>query len=57
MYFLGRAMQFAGMVVLPLAMLMELQGQATTWQMLTMTAFGATLFALGYVISGLGRPT
>lgn len=54
MHTLGRALQFAGLVLLPMAMVLELQNQLSLWQMLTMTAFGATLFAFGYVLGGLG---
>lgn len=55
MYQFGRALQFAGLTILPLAIFFELQHQVTLWQMLTLAAFGATLFSLGYILSGLGN--
>jgi hypothetical protein len=54
LYFIGRSLQFAALVILPLAMLSELQHQLTLGQMLTMTMFGLFLFYVGYVLQGLG---
>ena len=54
MYRLGRTMQVAGLVILPVAILLELEGQVSLWKSLTISGFGAVLFALGYVLQSLG---
>ena len=55
---LGKLLQVGGLVVLPVAMLMELTGmlgdRALT-QMLLMLVVGAVAFILGRLIEGYGR--
>lgn len=53
MYNLGRSLQFVGLFVLPLAILMELQAILTLGQSLLMSAFGGLLFLLGYYLQGV----
>lgn len=53
---LGKVLQLAGLTLPPLAIWLELQSQVTLWQSLTISSFGATLFALGYVARGYGEP-
>lgn len=54
MYALGRLLQLLGLTILPVAVLLELQSTLDLRQYLTLSAFGATLFAVGYVLQGLG---
>lgn len=49
---LGRFLQLAGLILLPLGILLELEHAVTLWQCLTIAAFGAALFALGYLLQG-----
>jgi|ADGO01.1.fsa_nt_gi hypothetical protein len=57
MYAIGRLLQLLGLILLPFAVLWELQGGINPKQLLTFGAFGATVFGLGYVLQGLGtRP-
>ena len=60
MRFIGRLLQIAGLVLLPLSMLLELSGVlgATfgTRDMLVMLVFGAGVFYIGRVIEGYSRP-
>ena len=53
MYQLGRTLQFAGLVILPLAVLMQIEGQLTLGKSLALSAFGVVLFSFGYVLQGL----
>ena len=55
---LGRLLQFGGLMLLPLAMLMELSGQLGrrgVAELLLMLVVGAAAFALGRVIEGYAR--
>ena len=55
---LGRLLQFGGLILLPLAMLMELSGQLGrrgVAELLLMLVVGAAAFALGRVIEGYAR--
>ncbi|MFO0944354.1 MAG: hypothetical protein U1D30_00180 [Planctomycetota bacterium] len=54
MYLIARGMQLAGLIILPIAILAQLGNQVTLWQSLTTSAFGVTLFYLGYMLQGLG---
>lgn len=55
MYWIGRTLQFAGLVVLPLGMVFELQGRVGLRQYFVVAAFGGLLFLTGYVIQGVGN--
>jgi hypothetical protein len=55
MYALGRLLQLLGLTILPVAVLMEFQQTIDLRQYLTITAFGATIFAMGYVLQFLGN--
>jgi hypothetical protein len=61
---LGKVMQFAGLVVLPVAMLLQLTsgsglrapaGTFSVSAMLVLMVFGAVLFVLGRYIEGYAR--
>lgn len=54
MYALARALQLAGLVILPVSIFAQLQEQLTLWQSLTLSAFGVLAFSLGYMLQGLG---
>lgn len=49
---LGRLLQFAGLVGLPMAMLLQLGGQLSVKQMLIMAVAGIAAFWLGRLIEG-----
>ena len=60
---LGKAMQVAGLVILPVAMLMQLTGgiraptgSFTVSAMLIMMVAGVVLFLLGRIVEGYGGP-
>ena len=59
MRIIGRLLQFAGLVLLPLSMILELSGilGATfgTRDMLVMLLFGAGIFYLGRIVEGYSR--
>lgn len=61
---LGKLMQFAGLVVLPVAMMLQLSsgmraptGGFSVSAMLLLMVFGAALFALGRLVEGYARET
>lgn len=54
MYQFGRLLQLAGLVILPMAILLELESQLTLWKSLAMSAFGILLFSIGYIASAYG---
>lgn len=54
MYTVGRLLQFAGLVVLPLAIAMELQNAVTLRSSLMLSGLGVIVFALGHLIQGRG---
>ena len=59
MRFLGRSMQMLGLIILPLAVLMQLAEQLIRFyvsQMVIMLVFGAALFYLGRLIEGYAGP-
>jgi hypothetical protein len=62
LYSLGRFMQLAGFVILPLAMIMQLTsgmraptGTVSVSAMLLLMVFGACLFYVGRIVEGYGR--
>lgn len=56
---IGRFMQFAGLVVLPLAMLLELTGGLErsfgVSEMVIMLVFGVAIFGVGRLVEGYAR--
>lgn len=59
MQILGRLLQWVGLLVLPLSMVMELTGglgrKFGVSDMVTMLAYGIVAFALGRTLEGYGR--
>jgi hypothetical protein len=62
LYGLGRLMQLAGFVILPMAMIMQLTsglraptGTVSVSVMLLLMVFGACLFFLGWILEGYSR--
>jgi hypothetical protein len=55
MYQLGRTMQLAGLVIVPLAVMLELLRDLTLRQSLISSGFGIVLFTLGYFVAGLSK--
>lgn len=55
-YRLGRGLQFVGLVILPIAILFEVEGRLGLGQSLTLAAGGALVFYIGYVLHQGGRP-
>jgi hypothetical protein len=52
---LGRALQFLGLVVPPLAVVMQLSESITLGQMLTMLVAAVCVFGIGRIIEGYAR--
>jgi hypothetical protein len=46
----GRLLQLAGLIILPLAMLLQLSGTITVGQMLQMLALGICAFGIGWIL-------
>lgn len=55
MYFVGRSLQMAGLIILPISILLELQAQVDLKQSLAVSAFGVLLFVIGYFLQGFGQ--
>ena len=55
MHSLGRTFQFAGLTILPMAILLELQGVVSLGKSLTIAFFGVILFCLGHVVQGYAK--
>lgn len=56
---LGKLMQLAGLVILPVAMLVQITSEMRTSSisvMLILMVFGAAVFALGRIVEGYARP-
>jgi hypothetical protein len=49
-YRLGRVLQFLGLVILPIAILSELENQLGLGQSLMLAATGALVFYIGFVL-------
>ncbi|HEV3235974.1 MAG TPA: hypothetical protein VGZ25_03235 [Gemmataceae bacterium] len=56
LYKLGRLLQFAGLVVLPVAMSGELTHQLDVRQMLTLCGAGIIVFFLGWLLQQGAKP-
>jgi len=55
-FYLGRALQIAGMVGVGVVLILNLQPEGLTmWTLLQLTAFGVLLFALGTILLRLQR--
>jgi hypothetical protein len=50
MYQIGRLLQLAALVILPLAMVSQLSGSISLGQMLQFLFVGAGIFTLGYLL-------
>jgi len=61
---IGKLLQVAGLVILPLAMVMQVTGEVraatgggfTVSAMLLLMVFGAVLFSCGRILEGYARP-
>lgn len=42
------------LLILPVAILAQLEGSLTLWQSLTVSAFGVLTFLLGFLLQGIG---
>jgi hypothetical protein len=51
----GRLLQFAGLVLLPLGIVLQLGNVVSLGQMLAATVFGACLFWIGRLVEGYSR--
>ena len=58
LYRLGRVLQLAGMIMLPLAIVGNLSPEApiSLWTSLTWSGVGIGVFMLGWMIQQVGRP-
>ncbi len=56
LYKLGRLMQFAGLIILPVAMAGQIRESLTLWQMLGLSAVGIIVFVLGWLLQQAARP-
>jgi hypothetical protein len=52
---LGRFLQFAGLAMLPLAVVLQLPSAITLGQMLAMAAAGFAVFWIGRLVEGYSR--
>jgi hypothetical protein len=53
----GRSLQFIGLVVPLLAILLQLQNAITVWQMLIMLVASVCLFGIGRIVQGFAAPS
>lgn len=56
LYTLARLMQFAGLLILPVAMAGQVEGQLSVRAMLTLTGIGIGVFFLGWLLQQATRP-
>jgi hypothetical protein len=56
LYTLARLMQFAGLLILPVAMAGQVEGSLDLRQMLTLTGIGIGVFFLGWLLQQATRP-
>jgi hypothetical protein len=49
-YRIGRSLQVLGMLILPFAIVSELEEKIRLWQSLAMAGFGTLVFYIGFVI-------
>jgi len=56
LYTLARLMQFAGLLILPVAMAGQVEGTLDLRQMLTLTGIGIGVFFLGWLLQQATRP-
>jgi hypothetical protein len=56
LYTLARLMQFAGLLILPVAMAGQVEGSLDLRQMLTLTGVGIGVFFLGWLLQQATRP-
>jgi hypothetical protein len=55
-YRLARMLQFAGLVILPVAIAGNVAEKLTLWQSLSISAVGMALFSLGWLLQQGARP-
>jgi hypothetical protein len=48
---LGKLLQLAGLIILPLASLLQLEGSISVGQMMQMLAGGVCTFGIGYILT------
>ncbi len=56
LYKLGRVLQFAGLVILPIAIAGDMSGKVEFKQSLTMSFVGIVVFFAGWLLQQAGRP-
>jgi hypothetical protein len=56
LYTLARLMQFAGLLILPVAMAGQVEGRLDLREMLTLTGVGIGVFFLGWLLQQAKRP-
>jgi hypothetical protein len=56
LYRVGRVLQFAGMVLLPVAVSGEVAGNLTLKQELILSGIGIAVFCAGWLVQQTGRP-
>jgi len=49
-YRIARMLQVLGLVILPFAIVSELENKVRLWQSLTIAGFGALIFYVGFVL-------
>jgi hypothetical protein len=54
---IGRSLQFVGLVVPLLAILLQLQNAITVWQMLIMLVASVCVFGIGRIVQGFAAPS
>jgi hypothetical protein len=56
LYKVGRFLQFAGLIILPIAIAGNAANELTLGQMLTWAAVGICVFAAGWMLQQQGQP-
>ncbi|HLJ93019.1 MAG TPA: hypothetical protein VKU02_07490 [Gemmataceae bacterium] len=56
LYKLGRLLQFAGLVILPVAIAGDMSGKVEFKHSLTMSFVGIVVFFTGWLLQQVGRP-
>ena len=56
LYTIGRVLQFAGLILLPVAIAGEVEGSLDLKQMLSLSGLGVVVFAAGWLLQQATRP-
>ena len=56
LYTIGRVLQFAGLILLPVAIAGEVEGSLDLKQMLSLSGLGVVVFAAGWLLQQAARP-